>query len=50
LNIKSSGYQQQQQQQGPAPVSVVVQLACPLKRGDGLVFDAGQVEQLEEGG
>lgn len=29
---------------------VVVELAAPLKRGDGLVFDAGAPEEREEGG
>jgi len=30
--------------------SVLVQLAGPLKRGDGVVFDAGSPEEKEEGG
>ena len=29
---------------------VVVELACPLKRGDGLVFDHGDPQAKEEGG
>ena len=27
-----------------------MQLACPLKRGDGIVFDEGEPEELEQGG
>jgi hypothetical protein len=34
---------------GGGSTAVVIELACPLKRGDGLVFDQGDPSQDEEG-